>query len=941
MKKLILAFVMIITFVLVINAGRIQDKEINDTINKLTSPRNSPQKTDQPDQPGDKTEPQLAPQFYERYDGKTILHTSDDLEKIKQYIKQGGNVNEAALDGKTPLHFFRTQEIMEFLVENGADLNARDIEGNTPLMSMLDWQPDQRKAQEEYDSGTRNKENSQELKILKAAHYLINKGADTKLKNNANRNLLHIICGNFTFAGYFSLVDQETEELVKVLIEKGVDLKAIDQSGKTPLHSLTMSSSNGCCVNLLIKNGADINARDDVGHTPIFLCSDKKTVEILIDNGADVNSEDYYGNTPIRLLRTDYNNGMLDFMISKGADINAVDREGISVVYWIIRGYNPQATNESEQSLINRLIRYKARLDYKDIDGKTLLFCATTPTMVELLTAKGLNPDQRDIDGRNALYETWNPEIRKALVKAGAKPDIKDKDGISIIENDKKEFKDMTPGEGLPSAGLPHKNQPEFKLFPQFISAIQRMDSAKIKSMLKKNPKLVNYYTKMRIDYKEFSAELPTPLEAAMLTRRMDIIRLLIDSGADVNFNNDDETPLVFAVGIGNVEIAALLLEKGASLKEPEKNKEKTGPLALAIFSMHDAMIKLLVKKGIDLRCEGSDMPPLFAAAYRENIKMIDFLLSKGVDINIKDDQGKNILNGSVVISPAIRRYLISKGANINQTDSDGDAEMFIAAENGNIPMLKYLISQKANLNIRDKEGKTALHKIKYPDVAKVLIKAGADINAEDKFGRTPLMAAQNKAMADYLLSAGAKVKQTDKYGASLLHIAAAEDNNANLLRFISNGINVNIRDKEGRTPLHYVIKYGSCDMSGTNLSILLMHKADPNLADNKGMTSLHYAARTQEPAKLEKLLKSGANPNLKDKLGNTPLHYAAAFQKDYFIDPRILIKAGADPNIRNNKGETPADVARKSKNPGKGRFLRRFQIGIDNQTGESKKTKI
>jgi cytohesin len=121
----------------------------------------------------------------------------------------------------------------------------------------------------------------------------------------------------------------------------------------------------------------------------------------------------------------------------------------------------------------------------------------------------------------------------------------------------------------------------------------------------------------------------------------------------------------------------------------------------------------------------------------------------------------------------------------------------------------------------------------------------------------------------------------------------------------------------------------------------MLINKANPDIADNLGMTPLHYAVKIDGGTEMRKLLAFGANPNIRDKYGNTPLHYAAMLKDENFIDPRILIKAGADPNIRNNKGETPADVARKSKNPGKGRFLRRLQDGIDNQTGESKKTGI
>ncbi|MCE1248808.1 MAG: hypothetical protein LWY06_19375, partial [Firmicutes bacterium] len=92
--------------------------------------------------------------------GASIIHTSRDLEQIKQYIANGGDVNERTLNGKTPLHLFRTQEIMEFLIKKGADINAIDMMGNTPVMSIAAWIEPPSTKRKDKSSQTPRKEDS-------------------------------------------------------------------------------------------------------------------------------------------------------------------------------------------------------------------------------------------------------------------------------------------------------------------------------------------------------------------------------------------------------------------------------------------------------------------------------------------------------------------------------------------------------------------------------------------------------------------------------------------------------------------------------------------------------------------------------------------------------------------------------------------------------------
>ena len=100
---------------------------------------------------------------------------------------------------------------------------------------------------------------------------------------------------------------------------------------------------------------------------------------------------------------------------------------------------------------------------------------------------------------------------------------------------------------------------------------------------------------------------------------------------------------------------------------------------------------------------------------------------------------------------------------------------------------------------------------------------------------------------------------------------------------------------------------------SGTVAQVLQAIKAgvDVNLRDGEGSTPLMYAAGyNTNPDVLSVLIKAGADVNARAENGKTPLMYAA----NYNTNPdvlSVLIKAGADVNARNEWGWTALKFAK------------------------------
>ncbi len=92
-----------------------------------------------------------------------------------------------------------------------------------------------------------------------------------------------------------------------------------------------------------------------------------------------------------------------------------------------------------------------------------------------------------------------------------------------------------------------------------------------------------------------------SPLHLALEKNRSDLARLLIDAGANVNMKNKMilSTPLEIAIHSGNLEMVKLLLSKGAL---PDGGNDEYPPVFRAIIKGHDEIARVLIESGCDLK---------------------------------------------------------------------------------------------------------------------------------------------------------------------------------------------------------------------------------------------------------------------------------------------------------------------------------------------------
>jgi len=122
---------------------------------------------------------------------------------------------------------------------------------------------------------------------------------------------------------------------------------------------------------------------------------------------------------------------------------------------------------------------------------------------------------------------------------------------------------------------------------------------------------------------------------------------------------------------------------------------------------------------------------------------------------------------------------------------------------------------------------------------------------------------------------------------------------------FVSQGANVNAKDDDGKTSLHFAARESNIEV----IKFLVYKGADVNAKTRGEATPLHGAAIRGNVEVVKFLVSKGADVNAKTSGEAIPLHGAASWGNVEVV--QFLLSKGADVNAKNDNGKTPADMAR------------------------------
>lgn len=414
-----------------------------------------------------------------------------------------------------------------------------------------------------------------------------------------------------------------------------------------------------------------------------------------------------------------------------------------------------------------------------------------------------------------------------------------------------------------------------------------------------------------------------TPLHIAAENDKTEVIRLLLDAGAEVNARDArGATPLILTGKRAPGESAALLLKAKADINITPKRQDLYPPLHAAIRNGDITYLNYLLNNGanINIRSYGDGRSALHIAASIED----------GTNINpatgnwyyggpIDPETGKpHLLPVRDIIL-----LLLQRKANIEARNALGETPLFSAIRSNQVKNAALLLEKKANLNAIDGFGRTPIFHCSDEAGVLFLVKTmKVDVNSVDLIkGQTPLQRTSYPAVKRALIACGAKEDTP------AVPPVAGQLDSQSLFRAVSAGDLVETKRLLAKNPqlIHALQSsgYGWVSWGNTPLyeaanvevaAVLLASGANINQKNYGDFTPLHSAARSGNTAMVRFLIEKGADIEARTLDFETPLHWAAIMGKADCIS--ALLAAKANPLALNYHLQTPLDRAREQRQP-------------------------
>lgn len=380
-----------------------------------------------------------------------------------------------------------------------------------------------------------------------------------------------------------------------------------------------------------------------------------------------------------------------------------------------------------------------------------------------------------------------------------------------------------------------------------------------------------------------------TLLHLACESGKMDIIEVLVASGADVNAANAHSmTPLHIACNKHDEELIRYLLENGAD--PMARDKDGNTPLHLLVKETKPQTtncVDLLLGKGADINALNNSLSTPFFVCVRKT-----------------DNQFRN-RNGVLL------KYLLSKGAYADTRDSAQNNPLYYAVEDDDVERVSLLLKAGVDPDCRNEKNvspyKLALQKnrrsiIGLIEKSQVTISVAPD---ELDVAFMEACAGGKRGVAEMLFKSGnIDITYVDEYGRTPLHYIA-KGGMVSLANFVlDKGVDINYTDKDDQTALHIAAAFHQKEM----LRLLLARGADGYIRDNKGLLPIHYVSRSGQFDILKMMQELGYDLEVSTDQGDTPLHIAAYYRTRENV--RVLLDAGVFPDPQNNAGITPLQLA-------------------------------
>jgi len=590
-----------------------------------------------------------------------------DFELAKFIIEKGANPNviisknakEYRYPGYSPLLLalkMRNFELAKLLIENGASVNEQltldscrwGFSGYTPLLFAI------------------------YLKDFELAKLIIEKGANPNVIISKN-------AGKYKSPSYSPLLlalKMENYELAKLLIKNGADVNTLlpSENQYYPKYSpllFAIKLKNYEFAKYLIKSGAKVNTTNKELYIDLLIAVKEynpDTVKMLLNKGADINAR-YYDNNNILHIASQNRYGIkvIEILLEQKMDVNSLNIYNQTPLYFAVNRW----ADEIAETLLKSGANPNIQSSEKNTNGWTPL----------MLTAKS-----NSIDCAILLME-FNADKSITNKKGQTALDIaKEKNNLIIIEiiGNYEKFKNKYAA-FLAFEKYDYENLP---------SLIQKQENVNLKykygrtllhhAIIRNKPELVKKLLQLKADPNILSSFNYSPLMFAAQYSDFDIFNILIAYGADPSIKDNDgkkigektrnNTPIIIeAVAQNNYNVVKILLENGADVNATMDSE--TTLLMIASLNKNDSykIVSLLIKKGADVNaCNNKGSTALLYSSLRGKTEVVKLLLKKGANPNHPNSITTPLMIAASQKEYEICKMLIEKGADKYAVDEKG-----------------------------------------------------------------------------------------------------------------------------------------------------------------------------------------------------------------------------------------------------------------------------
>ncbi|MBI3864159.1 MAG: ankyrin repeat domain-containing protein [Planctomycetia bacterium] len=652
-------------------------------------------------------------------------------------------------------------------------------------------------------------------------------------------------------------------QAVTCYLDSGVTIDARNENGETALICAAGDRrADVAIVQFLIDAGADVNAVSrQLEHTPLMRAAaagDLAKVACLLNAGANprfVNRSGYTAITNLPFHRGPNHLDVLEKLLAAGVDPNViteygecplriaiswgnfravrqllhhgVDREpaGFSDLMWVI------AVGSVED--VGREIGRGADLAARD-------YWSMTPWLLSLLTGDvdkarlvlkaGANFDDRGRCGKTNLMHSVtcnHVEMTKWLLANHADPAATDDFGNTPL---------------ITAAGMGAAKCVRLLLHAGAPADYQTASTGSVGMTAAANPQVVRELVAAGADINTVGGDGYHLLKSAAETGNVEFTRALLEMGADVETTSTGDTALHTAVLWDQLEIVRLLLDAGANPNA--QDVDQCTPLMLARTS---ECVDLLLAAGA--RVDFADQTGAEVVHHHSDPEILSRLQEAGAGLNPHEPSMPTVLHRAAETGDLpLARYLLQGGADVNGATVWGLTPLMSAAERGHVGVMELLLSAGADIDATDETGRTALFYAAAPE-GFTAFQLKQDFAAQDHAdlleGLDPELAASMRETLDALKDKNIAPQWND-FGYQ------PNDDVAAITLLIQSGADIDARDGEGLTPLLLAARCGR----PTRVAALVRHNADARARDHDRKSAADQAAQHHDPAQAAEILR-------------------------------------------------------------------------------------